>query len=257
MSQRPTVAAIIPSRYASTRLPAKPLVDLCGKPMVQRVVEQARRARLVDRVIVATDHEAIAAAVRAFGGEAVMTAPELPSGSDRIAAVARTLSADIIVNVQGDEPLIAPEMIDQAIAPLLADPAILSGTIVRPIDTAEDVHNPNVVKAVLDAQGFALYFSRSPIPYQRDESPDTWHLRHRYYKHFGLYVYRRAFLLEYASWPATPLELSEKLEQLRILERGYRMKAAVTDFDSIPVDTAADADRVRAILLRHQKTEQP
>lgn len=253
MTARPLVVAIIPSRYASTRLPAKPLVDLCGKPMVQHVVERARQARLVDRVIVATDHEAIASAVRAFGGEVVMTAPELPSGSDRIAAVAKTLSADLIVNVQGDEPLIAPEMIDQAIAPLLDDPAVLSGTIVRPIDAAADVHNPNIVKAVLDQQGFALYFSRSPIPHLRDVPPESWHLRHRYYKHFGLYVYRRAFLLEYASWPATPLEISEKLEQLRILERGYRMRVAVTEHDSIPVDTASDAERVRVILQRQLK----
>jgi 3-deoxy-manno-octulosonate cytidylyltransferase (CMP-KDO synthetase) len=248
--KRPQVVAIIPARYASTRLPAKPLADLCGKPMIQHVVERARRARLVDRVIVATDHEAIASAVQSFGGEVAMTAPELASGSDRVAAVARTLDAEIIVNVQGDEPLVDPDMIDQAIAPLLADPAILSGTIVRAIEDGADVHNPNVVKAILDERGFALYFSRSPIPFQRDASPETWHLHHRYYKHFGLYVYRRAFLLEYAGWPATPLEISEKLEQLRILERGYRMKAAVTTHDSIPVDTAEDAERVRAILQR-------
>lgn len=253
MAPRPQVVAIIPSRYGSTRLPAKPLVDLCGAPMVQRVVEQARKARLVDRVIVATDHDAIAAVVRGFGGEAVMTSPDLPSGSDRIAAVAKGITADIIVNVQGDEPLVDPEMIDQAIEPLLSDASILSGTVVRPISDAEDITNPNVVKAVLDAQGFALYFSRSPIPFLRDADPSAWHTRHRYYKHFGLYVYRRPFLLEYASWPPTPLELSEKLEQLRILERGHRMKAAITAHDSIPVDTAADADRVRAILQRRQE----
>ncbi len=248
MASAPKVVAIIPSRYASMRLPAKPLVDLCGKPMVQRVVEQARKARLVDQVIVATDHEAIAAAVRAFGGEVIMTRPELASGSDRIAAVAKGLTADIIVNVQGDEPLIAPEMIDEAIAPLIADASILSGTVVKPITSADEVHNPNVVKAVLDAAGFALYFSRSPIPHLRDEDPALWHKRHVYYKHFGLYVYRREFLLAYATWPATPLERSEKLEQLRILERGHKMKAAITAYDSVPVDTADDAERVRAIL---------
>jgi 3-deoxy-manno-octulosonate cytidylyltransferase (CMP-KDO synthetase) len=247
------VVAIIPSRYGSTRLPAKPLVDLCGKPMVQHVVERARKARLVDRVIVATDHEAIAAAVRAFGGEVAMTDPALASGSDRIAAVAATVQADIIVNVQGDEPVIEPEMIDQAIAPLVADPQIACGTIVRRIDAEADVTNPNVVKAVLDAQGFALYFSRSPIPHRRDVPAGDWHSGHVYYKHFGLYVYRREFLLAYASWPPTPLEQAEKLEQLRILEHGHRMKAALTTWDSTPVDTAEDADRVRAIIAAGAK----
>ena len=252
-TRAPRVVAIIPSRYGSTRLAAKPLVDLCGKPMVQHVVERAKRARLVSRVIVATDHDAIAKAVAGFGGVAVMTAPELASGSDRIAAVARTLDADIIVNVQGDEPLIDPEMIDQAIEPLLADASVLASTVVKPIATAEEVHNPNVVKAILDARGFAIYFSRSPIPYQRDAAPETWHERHVYYKHFGLYVYRKEFLLEYASWPETPLERCEKLEQLRILENGRRMRAVITAHDSIPVDTAADADRVRAILRKEAR----
>jgi 3-deoxy-manno-octulosonate cytidylyltransferase (CMP-KDO synthetase) len=248
MPARPTVVAVIPSRHGSTRLPAKPLVDLCGKPMVQHVVERARRAKLVDRVVVATDHEAIAAAVRSFGGEVAMTDPALASGSDRIAAVAATLEADLIVNVQGDEPVIEPEMIDQAIAPLLADASIPCGTIVRRIDAEADIQNPNVVKAVLDARGFALYFSRSPIPHRRDVPAGEWLSGGVYYKHFGLYVYRREFLLEYATWAPTPLEQAEKLEQLRILERGHRMAVAITTFDSTPVDTAEDAERVRAIL---------
>ena len=178
-----------------------------------------------------------------------MTDPALASGSDRIAAVAATLpDADIIVNVQGDEPLVHPAMIDEAVAPLLSDAAIVCGTLVREIADAADIQNPNVVKAVLDAQGFALYFSRSPIPHRRDVDPAGWHAGHVYYKHFGLYAYRKEFLLAYATWAPTPLEQAEKLEQLRILERGHRIRAVVTTHDSIPVDTAADADRVRAIL---------
>ena len=248
----PSIVAIIPARYGSTRLPAKPLVDLRGKPMIRRVVEQVKKSELVGRVIVATDDERIASVVRSFGCEVAMTSPALRTGSDRIAAVAKDLKgAELIVNVQGDEPLIQPEMIDEAVRPLQEDESILMGTVVKKISTAEELKSPNCVKAVLDLDGNAVYFSRSPIPFARETAQiDDWHRKHRYYKHFGLYVYRRQFLLEFSSWPPSTLETAEQLEQLRVIEHGYRIRAVVTAHDSVPIDTAEDAERVRAILSR-------
>jgi 3-deoxy-manno-octulosonate cytidylyltransferase (CMP-KDO synthetase) len=256
MNFRPTVTAIIPARYASTRLPAKPLIDLCGKPMIQHVYERTKQATLVTNVIVATDHGEIAATVRAFGGECVMTAADLRSGSDRIAAVAKNLTrADIIVNVQGDEPLIAPQMIDEAIHPMIDNPKIDVATLVKKIDAAEDIVNPNVVKVVMDIAGNAIYFSRAPIPYVRNAAEVTGnHKQNIYYKHIGLYVYRKEFLLDFASWKESTLEHTEKLEQLRIIEHGFRIKATITHYDSIPVDTPGDADRVRTILQQLKGT---
>lgn len=240
--------AIIPARYASERLPGKPLVDIAGKPMIQHVYERACRATLVHRVLVATDDPRILAAVQSFGGEAVMTPSTLQSGSDRIAYVARSLpDADIVVNVQGDEPLIEPDMIDEAILPLRRDGALVAGTLVRRISDERDLRNPSIPKVVLDNDGFCLYFSRSPIPFLRDSGEREWTSVGMFYKHIGLYVYRRAFLLTYAALPRTPLEVLEKLEQLRILEHGYRIKAVVTSHDSTPVDTAADLEKVRAL----------
>lgn len=250
MSKSANIIGIIPARYASTRLPGKPLVDICGKPMIQRVYERTRQSKLIERLIVATDDERIAGVVRQFGGEVALTPPEIRSGSDRVAYAARSLAeGDIVVNVQGDEPLIAPEMIDQAIQPLVDDPSIPVGTLVRKIDSAEELLNPGIVKVVLDESGFAMYFSRSPIPYARNATrTEKWHTQHQYFKHIGLYVYRRSFLLKFAGWDESPLERVEKLEQLRILEHGYRIKAAVTTFDSIPVDTAEDVERVKKLL---------
>jgi len=250
VSKSASIVGIIPARYSSTRLPAKPLVDLCGKPMIQRVYERAWQSKLIGRLIVATDDERIASVVRQFGGEVTLTPPEIRSGSDRVAYAAKSLvEVDIVVNVQGDEPLIAPEMIDQAIQPLVDDPSILVGTLVRKIDSAKEMLNPGIVKVVLDGSGFAMYFSRSPIPYARDlPRMEEWHTHHQYFKHIGLYVYRRSFLLKFAGWDESPLERVEKLEQLRILEHGYRIKTAVTTFDSIPVDTAEDVERVKKLL---------
>lgn len=238
------IAAIIPARYGSTRLPGKPLVALAGKPMVQHVYERARRAKLVNRILVATDDRRVAEAVKRFGGEAVMTPGELPSGSDRVAYVAKKLdSATIIVNVQGDEPLLEPAMIDQAIQLLVDDPTVQVGTLVKWSESAEEFLNPNIVKVVLDEQGFALYFSRAPVPFHRDGRTFD-----GFYKHIGLYVYRREFLLKYISLPETNLERHEKLEQLRILQHGFRIKVAITEHDSIPVDTPDDVERVTAKL---------
>jgi 3-deoxy-manno-octulosonate cytidylyltransferase (CMP-KDO synthetase) len=223
--------------------------------MIQRVYESAKHAKLLSRVIVATDHNAITERVKSFGGEVLMTPESIRSGSDRIAYAAQRLpDADIVVNIQGDEPLIAPQMIDEAIAPLLHDASIETGTLVRKIDSSGDVTNPNIVKVVLDDDGYAIYFSRSPIPYLRDGSTmNEWHLHHSYYKHIGLYVFRRDFLLMYASWKESALEQVEKLEQLRILAHGHKIKAAVTSYDSIPIDTAEDAEKVRQILSQQSR----
>ena len=245
--------AIIPARFASERLPGKPLLDIAGKPMIQHVCERAGRAGLIDAVLVATDDERIVSAVQSFGGRAVMTPVGLRSGTDRIALVARNLpDADIIVNVQGDEPLIEPAMIDAAIRPLKEDGTLHAGTLVRRIADVEDLQNPNIPKVVLDREGYCLYFSRSPIPYGRDLPPEEWLRSHTYYKHIGLYVLRREFLLRYAEMSATPLESMEKLEQLRILEHGHRIKATITEHDSVPVDTESDLFKVRTLMQKTQ-----
>lgn len=243
------VIGVIPARFASQRLPGKPLVDLLGKPLVQRVYEQAKKATLLDRVIVAADDDRIMQAVQAFGGEAVMTSTNIMSGSDRVAAVAEKIDGEIFVNIQGDEPLIAPEMIDQGIRLLLEDASVLVGTLAKKIETAEEITNPNVVKVVMERNGYALYFSRSPIPHLRDGGEyRRWIESGIYYKHIGLYIFRKSFLEKYALMKESPLERIEKLEQLRIIENGYRIKVEETVFDSIPVDTKEDVEKVKAIL---------
>jgi 3-deoxy-manno-octulosonate cytidylyltransferase (CMP-KDO synthetase) len=242
------VVAVIPARYASQRLPAKPLVDLLGKPMIQRVYEQVKAATLPGRVIVATDDERIAEVVRTFG-DVVMTSPDIKSGSDRVAAVAREVPGDIYVNVQGDEPLIAPEMIDQAIRVVLDDPSAEVGTLVRKIESLDELQNPSVVKVVFGSDRTALYFSRSEIPFVRDISDAAKWLSHcAFYKHVGIYVFRREFLLKYALLPESNLERAEKLEQLRILENGHRIKVGMTHHESVPIDTPDDVRRVTELL---------
>ncbi len=248
-SQDSRIVAIIPARYGSQRLEAKPLADIGGKPMIRHVYERTAGARRVNKVLVATDDERIVSAVHEFGGSAVMTPATLQSGTDRIAFVARSIpEAEIIVNVQGDEPMITPGMIDEAILPLVGNKDILVGTLVRRIETESELTNPNIVKVVLDNEGFCLYFSRSVIPFGRDCAPSEWLKHHLYFKHIGIYAFRREFLLRYAEMKPTPLEQSEKLEQLRILEHGYRIKARVTDYDSTPVDTQEDLDKVRELI---------
>jgi len=246
------VIAVIPARYASQRLPAKPLIDLLGKSMIQRVYEQASKASLLSQVVVATDDDRIAAAVRAFGGEVIMTSETIRSGSDRVAAIAGILPADIFVNIQGDEPLIAPHMIDEAVRVVLDDPDADVGTLARRIESPSDLFNPAVVKVILGTDRTALYFSRSAIPFVRDEADQSQWLRHHlFYKHVGIYVFRRSFLLKYPSLSESTLERTEKLEQLRILEHGYRIKVGVTDFESISVDTPEDVGRVIEVLKSH------
>lgn len=245
--------AIIPARYGSQRLPAKPLADINGKPMIQHVYEAAAKAARIDTVIVATDDERIASAVRAFRGVAVMTPTTLQSGTDRVAFVAKDLSdADIIVNVQGDEPLLASEMIDEGVA-VVAESDASVGTLVKKIENDTELFNPNVVKVVLANNGNCLYFSRSPIPFGRERVQTDWLKAHTYYKHIGLYVFRRDFLLRYTTLKQTPLELAEKLEQLRILEAGYSIRAGVTQYDSTPVDTQEDLERVRDMCRKQHE----
>jgi 3-deoxy-manno-octulosonate cytidylyltransferase (CMP-KDO synthetase) len=236
------VVVIIPARYESTRLPGKPLADLNGLPMIQHVYERAQQARAIDRVLVATDDERIRAAVESFGGDVVMTERGHASGTDRIAEVARSLDVDLVVNVQGDLPLLDPALIDAAVAPLRADAAVPMATIKTAIRSRDEMENPNVVKVVTDRDGYALYFSRSPLPYRRDGGGALGD------KHIGLYAYRRAFLLDFARLAPTPLEQAERLEQLRALEWGFRIKVAPVAAASIEVDTATDLERARAAL---------
>jgi 3-deoxy-manno-octulosonate cytidylyltransferase (CMP-KDO synthetase) len=244
------VTAVIPARYASTRFPGKPLADLGGKPMIQWVCEGAQRCPLIDRVLVATDDRRIADAVTAFGGTVVMTRADHPTGTDRLAEVADSLASELIVNVQGDEPLIDPAMIETAVKPLLDNPAIPMGTLKTALTSLEEFHNPNVVKVVTDRQGLALYFSRAPIPHPRDfvnELDSRWR-ELATAKHIGLYVYRRDFLLRFPTLAPTPLEEQEKLEQLRALEHGYRIHVASTPLGMQGVDTPQDLERVRQLL---------
>lgn len=245
----PRIVAVIPARYASQRLPAKPLFNLGGKPMVQRVYERVSEASHVSRVLVATDDERIAQVVRSFGGDVVLTSPTIASGSDRVAVVAEMVDADIFVNVQGDEPLIPPAMIEQCVELLIEDERAQVGTLVRRIEVVDDLWNPNIVKVVFDQEMTALYFSRSPIPYLREiADKQQWLFHHTFYKHIGMYVYRKDFLRTYSKLQKSTLEHAEKLEQLRILEHGYRIKIGITQFDSIAVDTYDDAERVERIL---------
>ena len=247
------IIAIIPARFGSTRFPGKALADLAGKPMIQHVYERTCAATLVSRAIVATDDKRIAAAVQQMGGEAIMTSTAHETGTDRLAEVARNLDADLIVNVQGDEPLIEPTMIDQAIEPFLNEPDLRMGTLKSRIRNLHDFLSPNVVKVVTDRSGYALYFSRSPLPFFRDK----WHdLKNEAFetgrllcfKHVGLYVYRRDFLLQFAAMPPTFLELSEKLEQLRALEHGEKIRVVETSFESLGVDTPEDLVKARELL---------
>jgi len=235
---------VIPARYRSSRFPGKVLAPLQGRPMIEHVVRRASRARGIDEVMVATDDERIRGAVEAFGGKAVMTSPEHRCGTDRVAELARGLAAgtEIVVNLQGDEPLIDPRAIEAVIEPLRTDTGLPAATLMKRITDEGELHDPNVVKVVVDREGFALYFSRACIPHLR--KPGSGEV----YKHVGLYAYRRRFLLELASLEQTPLEKAESLEQLRILEHGHRLKVVETDFRSLNVDTPEHLARAAALL---------
>lgn len=235
--------AIIPSRYQSTRLPGKPLALIAGRPMVEHVYRRAADARRVDAVVVATDDARVAEAVDAFGGVAVMTRADHATGTDRLAEVAQALDSDIVLNVQGDEPLMTADAIDAVTELLLDRPADLMATLRTRTADARDLDAPSVVKLVVDRAGYALYFTRSRVPFVRPGHPEP-----VFWKHLGLYAYRRSFLATLAGLAPTPLEQAEGLEQLRALEHGYRINTAETSADTIGVDTPEDLDRVRQRL---------
>lgn len=239
------VLCVIPARYASTRLPGKPLALIAGKPMIQHVYERASRAAIPSEVVVATDSELVAEAVRNFGGKVMMTSPEHPSGTDRLAEVALSYGdADVIVNVQGDEPMIPPEIIDR-LAQAFEDNEDLNMATLKTVMDEADYNNPNAVKVVTDQNGYALYFSRSLLPYPRNKTADF-----KVYKHVGIYAYRRSFLLSYAAYEPTPLEQIEGLEQLRVLENGERIKVLECKFKGIGIDTPEDLAAINALFIR-------
>jgi len=249
------IVVIIPARYGASRLPGKPLSDIHGKPMVQHVYERAGRARGVDRVMVATEDERIREAVEGFGGEVAMTSPAHRSGSDRLAEAARTRCAggDIVVGVQGDEPLIAPAAVEAAIAAFALGQAVQASTVCTPLRSVEDMLSPHVVKVVVDAGGRALYFSRSPIPHVRggDQAGAAAESVRRGLarRHLGLYAWRVPALLRFAALPPSPLEEAEGLEQLRALEHGMEMQVVMFDGEpGVAVDTPEDLERVRGLV---------
>ena len=242
----PKILGVIPSRYASSRLPGKPLVDICGQTMVEHVYRRALASEVFSRLVVATDDQRIFDAVTAFGGEAMMTRCDHPDGSSRVAEVAEGVEADYVINVQGDEPMLDPRMLKELAEGIVADKGCDSATMCLPIKNDEDFHNPNIVKVVRAQNGRALYFSRSPIPYMRNETEcPLW-------EHIGVYAFTKEFLLKMVKLPATPLMRTESLEQLRILEHGYTMTVIPTRYPSEGpnVNTPEDLEKVREIVSK-------
>lgn len=242
--------AVIPARYSATRLPGKPLVNLAGKPMIQRVWERVRQAKRISRAIVATDDERIRQAAAGFGAEAVMTRSEHRSGTERVAEVAVNMPGsddEIFVNVQGDEPLVEPDAIDTLVEAIESEEGISVATLMVPITKPGDIMDPNIVKVVLDFDSNALYFSRAPIPWVRDRDAPV-HAQHM--KHLGLYAFRRSALLDFATLPLGDLERIEQLEQLRWMENGYKIRVAETQHDSVSVDVPEDVVRVEKLLAQ-------
>ena len=236
---------VIPARYSSTRLPGKPLKLIAGVPMICRVYDRAAKAKLIAKVIVATDDERILKAVKEYGGEAMMTRADHPTGTDRLAEVASAFDdVDLIINVQGDEPLIEPSLIDDLISLFNVDTDLQMATVSTELKEEAEINNPNNVKVISDLNGYALYFSRSIIPYPRNVG------KSKVYKHIGIYAYRRDFLLKYAKMSPTPLEQSESLEQLRALENGYKIKVLKSDNQFIGVDTEEDLELVNKIYSK-------
>jgi 3-deoxy-manno-octulosonate cytidylyltransferase (CMP-KDO synthetase) len=239
---------VIPARYASTRLPGKPLVDIGGKPLLQLVYDEARRSKLADSVFIATDDERIVKAANAFGVNAIMTDPALPSGTDRVFAAIQGRKADIVVNLQGDEPFIEASIIDKLFS-AMEDGVAEIATLCCPIADEREYLDPNTVKVVVDHSGFALYFSRSPIPFFRSPNSEL-RTPNLSYKHIGIYAFTRRFLEQFVSMPKSRLEEAESLEQLRALENGHRIKVLVTEYKGFGIDTPEDLDRARQILRK-------
>ncbi|HES59626.1 MAG: 3-deoxy-manno-octulosonate cytidylyltransferase [Calditrichaceae bacterium] len=242
-----TSVCVIPARFASSRLPGKPLALIAAKPMIQWVYEQAVKAKKIDRVIVATDHEKIKETVESFGGEVVMTCTDLASGTDRVAAAIQNIDADIVINLQGDEPFVEPELLNQLVL-VFTDPEIDMATPIRKIKSNKEVNNPNVVKVVKDKNNYAIFFSRMAIPFLRNYKKAEWSDHFAYHKHIGIYAYRTNFLHRLTTLPVSPLEEAEKLEQLRVLENGYKIYTIETEYDSISVDTMEDLEKVNKMI---------
>ncbi len=234
---------VIPARFGSTRFPGKPLAMIDGKPMVQHVWEKASQCEELDEVLIACDQQEIFKTAQNFKAKVVMTNPNHVSGSDRIAEAVNNLDVDIVVNIQGDEPFIDPRTIDALTVLLKKDTKALMGTVIKEITDDAEFLNPNVVKCVVDEQGNALYFSRSPIPHHRNKNAS---LFPKNYKHLGLYAYRKEFLMEFKNWPKGALESAEELEQLRALEHGVKIKTTITTYESMAVDTPQDLERANA-----------
>jgi len=242
------VIGVIPARFESTRLPHKLLKDLCGKPLLQWTYEAAKKARLLDQLIIACDDKRIKDAADAFNAPCVMTSVDHKSGTDRIIEAVSAIDAKIVINIQADEPLINPLVIDRLAQEMLSDERLLMATAKRKITNPDEVNNPNAVKVVCDKNGYALYFSRYAIPYLRDKD-----FTPNYYKHLGIYAYAKDFLYVFKKLSGSMLESAEKLEQLRALEAGYRIKVIEVDYESVGVDTQEDFDRVAAIIRENNK----
>jgi 3-deoxy-manno-octulosonate cytidylyltransferase (CMP-KDO synthetase) len=243
---------VIPARWAATRFEGKVVANLLGKPVIQHVWESAKKAKMLDDLIVACDDERIMRVVRDFGGKAVFTSPDQPSGTDRLAEVVNPLDVRIAVNIQGDEPLVKPIMIDTLVMALEDEKAAQMATVIKRIEEESELMSSNVVKVVVDKNGYALYFSRFAIPYNRTNEKDA-SKRPVYYKHIGLYAFTKDFLFTFRSLPESSLEKAERLEQLRVLEYGYKIKVVETKFDTIGVDTPEDLKRAEEALLQERE----
>jgi len=238
---------VIPARYGATRFQGKVLADLMGKPVVQHVYEMAKNAKMLDDLIIATDDERIEKCVKAFGGKVVLTSVDQPTGTDRLAEVVNPIDVKVVVNIQGDEPLVHHSMIDELVRTMLENDSINMATAIKRIDNKDEIMDPNVVKVVIDKEGFALYFSRSPIPFERSEQSKS------FYKHLGLYAYTKDFLFTFTNLPKSELEKVESLEQLRALEHGYKIKTIETKFETVGIDTPEDLEKAKKVILERAK----
>lgn len=241
---------VIPARYGSTRFPGKPLSQIINKPMIQHVYERASLAEKLDKILVATDDERIYKAVKSFNGEAVMTASDIQTGTDRVYEASRSLDFDIILNIQGDEPLIDPELLNSIVSEFGKDDNVYVVTPVKKIESTDELLNPNLARVTIDKKGFALYFSRAAIPYNRDKEIENWLEGSGYYRHIGVYGFSKLFLQRFVEMGSSNLENIEKLEQLRILENGYRIKTVLTEYNPVCVDVPQDLEKVEEILKK-------
>ncbi len=247
------VLGVIPARYNSTRFPGKPLALICGKPMIQHVYERAKDSVVIDKLIVATDNSEIFERVKSFGGEVIMTDENIPTGTDRTAEVAKIYPYDVVLNIQGDEPLLEGWMLDKLAEPLIKDKNIHSSTLVKKITEIKEIEDVNLARVILDKNGFALYFTRAIIPYfNSSDNKNDWINCHTYYRQVGLYGFQRDFLFKFIEMGESSLEKAEGLEQLRTLENGYKIKAEIVDFVPYPVDVPGDIEDVERFIKENK-----